>query len=534
MKVLVPVKRVVDYNVKVRVKSDGTGVELANIKMSMNPFDEIAVEEALRLKEAGKATEVVVVSIGPAQASETIRTGLAMGADRGILVKAEGNVEPLAVAKILKSIADEEKPGLIILGKQAIDDDSNQTGQMLAALLGWSQATFASKLEVDGSDFKVTREVDGGLQTLKLKGPAIVTTDLRLNEPRYASLPNIMKAKKKPIADKSASDYGVDLTAHLEILKTSEPPGRKGGVKVKDVTDKALTAATQLGGEVHVLVAGGGEGTRAAAEAAAKLAGVKKVLLAEGDAYAHDLAEPLAALIVALAPSYDAFVAPATSRFKNVMPRVAALLDVMQVSEIIKVISPDTFERPIYAGNAIQTVKSKDAKKVITVRTSTFAAAGDGGSAAVENAASAVDPGLSSFVGEEVAKSDRPELTSAKIIVSGGRAMQSRENFAKYIEPLADKLSAGVGASRAAVDAGYAPNDWQVGQTGKVVAPELYIAIGISGAIQHLAGMKDSKVIVAINKDEDAPIFQVADYGLVADLYTALPELAGELAKIGR
>jgi electron transfer flavoprotein alpha subunit len=301
---------------------------------------------------------------------------------------------------------------------------------------------------------------------------------------------------------------------------------------LKDSTNKALTAATQLGGEVHVLIAGGGEGTKAAAEAAAKLSGVKKVLLAEGTAYEHDLAEPLAALIVALAPGYDAFVAPATSRFKNVMPRVAALLDVMQVSEIIKVVSPDTFERPIYAGNAIQTVKSKDAKKVITVRTSTFQAAPAGDSAApIENAAAAADPGLSSFVGEEVAKSDRPELTSAKIIVSGGRAMQSRENFAKYIEPLADKLGAGVGASRAAVDAGYAPNDWQVGQTGKVVAPELYIAIGISGAIQHLAGMKDSKVIVAINKDEDAPIFQVADYGLVADLYQAVPELTEALGK---
>ena len=232
MKVLVPVKRVVDYNVKVRVKSDGTGVELANVKMSMNPFDEIAVEEALRLKEAGKATEVVVVSIGPAQASETIRTGLAMGADRGILVKAEGNVEPLAVAKILKAVAEAEKPGLIILGKQAIDDDSNQTGQMLAALLGWSQATFASKLEVDGADFKVTREVDGGLQTVKLKGPAIVTTDLRLNEPRYASLPNIMKAKKKPIEEKTPDAYGVDAKPRLELVKTAEPPGRKSGVKV--------------------------------------------------------------------------------------------------------------------------------------------------------------------------------------------------------------------------------------------------------------------------------------------------------------
>ncbi|KJC49791.1 electron transfer flavoprotein subunit beta [Bradyrhizobium sp. LTSP849] len=303
---------------------------------------------------------------------------------------------------------------------------------------------------------------------------------------------------------------------------------------LKDSTNKALTAASQLGGDVHVLVAGGGQGTKAAADAASKLAGVAKVLVAEGEAYAHDLAEPLAALIVSLAPSYDAIVAPATSRFKNVMPRVAALLDVMQVSEIIKVVAPDTYERPIYAGNAIQTVKSKDAKKVITVRTSTFAAAADGGSAPVESVAAAADPGLSSFVGEEVAKSDRPELTSAKIIVSGGRAMQSRENFAKYIEPLADKLGAGVGASRAAVDAGYAPNDWQVGQTGKVVAPELYVAIGISGAIQHLAGMKDSKVIVAINKDEDAPIFQVADYGLVADLYQAVPELTDALAKLGK
>lgn len=303
---------------------------------------------------------------------------------------------------------------------------------------------------------------------------------------------------------------------------------------LKDSTNKALTAASQLGGDVHVLVAGGGQGTKAATEAAAKLAGVAKVLVAEGESYAHDLAEPLAALIVSLAPSYDAIVAPATSRFKNVMPRVAALLDVMQVSEITKVIAPDTYERPIYAGNAIQTVKSKDAKKVITVRTSTFAAAAAGGSAPVESVAAAADPGLSSFLGEEVAKSDRPELTSAKIIVSGGRAMQSRENFAKYIEPLADKLGAGVGASRAAVDAGYAPNDWQVGQTGKVVAPELYVAVGISGAIQHLAGMKDSKVIVAINKDEDAPIFQVADYGLVADLYQAVPELTAELAKLGK
>jgi electron transfer flavoprotein alpha subunit len=302
---------------------------------------------------------------------------------------------------------------------------------------------------------------------------------------------------------------------------------------LKDATHKALTAAKALGGDVHVLVAG--KGSRPIAEAAGKLDGVAKVLLADGDGYEHMLAEPLAALLVALAPSYDAIVAPATTTGKNVMPRVAALLDVMQVSDIVKVIAPDTFERLIYAGNAVQTVRSKDKTKVITVRTSTFQATGEGGaSAPIEDAAAAADPAISSFVGEELSKSERPELTSARIIISGGRAMQSRENFTKYIEPVADKLGAAVGASRAAVDAGYAPNDWQVGQTGKVVAPELYIAVGISGAIQHLAGMKDSKVIVAINKDEDAPIFQVADFGLVADLYQALPELAVELGKLGR
>ena len=247
MKILVPVKRVVDYNVKIRVKPDGSGVDLANVKMSMNPFDEIAVEEALRQKEAGKATEIVVVSIGPAQAVETLRTGLAMGADRGIHVKVDGPVEPLAVAKILKGIAAAENPGLIILGKQAIDDDCNQTGQMLAALLGWGQGTFASKLVVNGETAEVTREVDGGSQTVELKIPAIVTTDLRLNEPRYASLPNIMKAKKKPIAEHAPADFGVDVTPRLTVLKTVEPAGRKGGIKVGSVAELIGKLKTEAG-----------------------------------------------------------------------------------------------------------------------------------------------------------------------------------------------------------------------------------------------------------------------------------------------
>ena len=292
---------------------------------------------------------------------------------------------------------------------------------------------------------------------------------------------------------------------------------------LSDQTNKALTAAAQMGGDVHVLVAG--KGCKAVADAAAKLSGVKKVLLADDATFEQRVAEPFAALIVSLSANYDAIVAAATTTGKNVMPRVAALLDVMQISEVIAVETADTFQRPIYAGNAIQTVQSSDKIKVVTVRTASFAAAGEGGSATVEAVKAAGDPGLSKYLSSAIAGSDRPELTSAKIIISGGRALGSNEKFMEVILPVADKLNAAVGASRAAVDAGYAPNDWQVGQTGKVVAPDLYIACGISGAIQHLAGMKDSKVIVAINKDEEAPIFQVADYGLVGDLFVILPEL---------
>ncbi|WP_341487751.1 electron transfer flavoprotein subunit alpha/FixB family protein [Pararhizobium sp. A13] len=297
---------------------------------------------------------------------------------------------------------------------------------------------------------------------------------------------------------------------------------------LSDQTAKALTAAAKIGGDVHVLVAG--SGAKAAAEQAAKLSGVSKVLLADDASLANNLAEPLAALIVSLAGSYDTIISAATSVGKNVLPRVAALLDIAQISEITEVVSADTYRRPIYAGNAIQTVQTSEAKKVITVRTASFASALEGEPAAtVINAAVAVGAQLSSFVSDALSSSDRPELTSAKIIISGGRALGSSEKFQQVILPVADKLGAAVGASRAAVDAGYAPNDWQVGQTGKVVAPQLYIAVGISGAIQHLAGMKDSKVIVAINKDEEAPIFQVADYGLVGDLFDILPELSRQV-----
>ncbi|MGJ3649473.1 electron transfer flavoprotein subunit alpha/FixB family protein [Sphingomonas sp. GlSt437] len=299
------------------------------------------------------------------------------------------------------------------------------------------------------------------------------------------------------------------------------------GSTVKDATLSAVTAASQLG-EVHLLVAGQGVG--AVGEQAAKIAGVAKVHVADDAAFGHALAENVAPLIAELMGHHDVFVAPATTNGKNIAPRVAALLDVMQISDILSVEGADTFTRPIYAGNAIATVQSKDAKKVITVRGTAFAkAAAEGGSAAIETVGSTGDKGVSSFVSAEIAKSERPELTSAKVIVSGGRALQNSENFHTIIEPLADKLGAAVGASRAAVDAGYVPNDYQVGQTGKIVAPEVYVAVGISGAIQHLAGMKDSKTIIAINKDEDAPIFQVADIGLVGDLFKVVPELTEKL-----
>jgi len=297
---------------------------------------------------------------------------------------------------------------------------------------------------------------------------------------------------------------------------------------IKTATLNTVTAALACGGDVHVLVAG--EGAAAAAQAAAQIAGVAKVILAEGPALKDGLAENLAAQVLAIAGNYSHILAPATASGKNVAPRLAAKLDVAQISDITKVVSADTFERPIYAGNAIATVQSVDATKVITVRGTGFdAAAATGGSATVENAAAVEGSGKSSFVGREVTKNDRPELTAAKIIVSGGRALGSAEKFSEVMTPLADKLGAAIGASRAAVDAGYAPNDLQVGQTGKIVAPQLYVAAGISGAIQHLAGMKDSKVIVAINKDEEAPIFSVADYGLVADLFDAVPEMASKL-----
>ena len=568
MKILVPIKRVVDFNVKVRVKPDGSGVDTANVKMSMNPFDEIAVEEAVRLKEKGIATEIVAVTCGTAASQETLRTGLALGADRAILVETDVELQPLAVAKLLAAIAAKEQPQLVILGKQAIDDDANQTGQMLAALLDWPQAAFASKLEIADGTATVKREVDGGLETIRgeIAGgrdcrPAPERTSLRDasqyhegeeeaagdHQPRGArrgrhTAPHDAEGGgatqaqgRRPGGRRAGTGHQVaqrsqshQLRTHMSVLVIAE----HDHASLKSATLHTITAALQLGGEmkteVHVLVAGHNAG--GAAQAAAGVEGVAKVLHADAPHLAMPTAENLAATALSLFPgAYTHVLAGATGFGKNLLPRVAAKLDVAQISEITTVVSPDTFVRPIYAGNAFATVQSKDPVKVITVRATAFeAAAASGGSGAVETIAVPADTGHALVTGQELTQSERPELTSARIVISGGRGLGSGENF-KMLEALADKLNAAIGASRAAVDAGYVPNDYQVGQTGKIVAPDLYIAIGISGAIQHLAGMKDSKVIVAINKDAEAPIFQIADYGLVGDLFVLVPEFTAAL-----
>ena len=574
MKVLVPVKRVVDYNVKIRVKAG----RLGRRARQRQDVDEPVRRDRRRggdPAEGGgqgdrdrRRLDRAAAGAGDASAPRSPWAPTAASWSRPT-----APVEPLAVAKILKGVVEAEKPGLVILGKQAIDDDCNQTGQMLAALLGWPQGTFASKVAIDGDERRRSRaRSTAACRRWSSKLPAIVTTDLRLNEPRYASLPNIMKAKKKPIDEKTPADYGVDVAPRLRCSRPSSRRGRKAGVKVEVGRRAGRQAQERSGGALTMADAAPRRArqrvaerrdrqgadraprrsaatctcwspartARPAADAAAKLDGVAKVLLADG--------ARLRARAGRAAGGADRLARRRLRRDrraghdhdgKNVMPRVAALLDVMQISDIIEVVGARHLR-------AADLCRQRHPDRAVDRRQEGDHGAHRRPSRRPARAARRRSrrsrpppiPGLSTFVGEELSKSDRPELTSAKIIISGGRAhADPRRTSAKYIEPVADKLGAAVGASRAAVDAGYAPNDWQVGQTGKVVAPELYIAVGISGAIQHLAGMKDSKVIVAINKDEEAPIFQVADYGLVGDLFQALPELAeraGEAAASDR
>jgi electron transfer flavoprotein alpha subunit len=506
MKILVAYKRVVDYNVRIQVKPDGSGVVTDGVKLSPNPFDEIALEEALRLRDKGIASEVVVATIAPADAQAHLRNGLAMGANRAIHVVTDQAIQPLTAARTLLKLIEKEQPDLVILGKQAIDDDANQTGQMLATLWGRPQATFASKLDADGKA-TVTREVDAGLETLEVDLPAVVTTDLRLNEPRFIKLPDIMKAKAKPLETLQLADLGVEAADTFKTTQYAAPSKRSKGVMVKDAaelvaalkqgaavmsrilviaehhdgklnaaTAKTVSAAAAISGaSIDVLVLAADPA--AVAAEAAKIAGVAKVLTVANAANAQAIAQVLAPQIAQLAKGYTHVFGPSTTFGKDLMPRVAALLGVNQVSDLMSVEGSHTFKRPIYAGNAIITVEAPaDQIVVATVRAASWPEAAQGGSAAVE--AASVDAALPThtrFVGLAAGASDRPDLQSAKRVVSGGRGVGSEENF-KVIFQLADKLGAAVGASRAAVDAGYVPSDLQVGQTGKIIAPELYVA----------------------------------------------------------
>ena len=487
MKILVPIKRVNDYNVKVRPNQSNTDVDLTNVKMAVNPFCEIALEEAIRIKEAGNAEEVVAVSVGSEKNQEQLRTALALGADRAILIKTEVEVQPLDVAKILVKIFEKENPKLVLMGKQGIDGDHNQTGQMLGAMLSIPQATFASKVEINADSVNVTREIDGGLETLSVELPAIVTTDLRLNEPRYASLPNIMKAKRKPIDEINLEELGLSIEQKVKTVKVESPSEREEGIKVDSVDallDKlrneakgnrmrtlvivehdnenissstlcAVSAAQKLGQDVDLLVA---SSANHIAEKAQQIMGISKVLNFVGDNFKNEIAEDLTACILAVSKDYNFFVASSSTTGKNLMPRISALLDVQQISEVIEIVSNNTFKKPIYAGACIATVESQQEKNIITVRTTAFEkAVPEGGSGQIENIdIPEVESRKSVFVGNELTVSDRPELTSADIVISGGRGMQDGNNFA-LLDSVANKLNAAVGASRAAVDSGFAP-----------------------------------------------------------------------------
>ena len=508
MKILVAVKRVVDAKIKVRPLPDHSGVDVKLAKMAMNPFDEIAIEKAVTLREAGVADEVVAVTVGPLKAVDTLRVAMAIGADRAVHVRTDESLEPLAVAKVLRAVVEREKPDLVLLGKQAIDDDANQTGQMLSALCDMPLATFANEIVLEGGRWVVTRETDGGTQTVSLATPAVVTADLRLAEPRYVTLPAMGKARKKPVEDIELAGLGID------------------NVTLKSATAQALTAALRMTDVVDVLVAG--SNGQSVAEQAAKLSGVRTVYYADHPQLAQESPEVLARLVLDEAEGYSHVLFVASAVGKSAMPRVAAKLDVSPVSDVLDVKGPKTFVRGIYAGSLLATVEVTDPVVVATIRTTAFEAAAQEGSAVVEEVIAPEGYDASRFVRFSEAKSDRPELVSARIVVGGGRGLLDEAGF-KTLEAFADSIGAAVGATRTAVDMGLCPNDWQVGQTGKMIAPELYIAVGISGAIQHTAGIKDAKTVVAINKDAEAPIFEVADYGLVADGVEALEALRARL-----
>lgn len=573
MKALVAVKRVPDGKLPLRLKADGAGIDMTGMPMRINPFDETALEAAVQLKEAGLIREIVAISIGPEACQETLRHALALGADRAIRIDSEHSLEPLAVAKLLQIMVEREYPDLVMLGKQSSDNDNAQTGPMLAARLGWPLGAFASTLAFDDKQIVVTREIEGGQETLALTLPAVITADLRLANPRYLKLPQLLQAKKRQIDTLAAATLNCNLECRLEPIKVSAPTPRKPATKVANVTDllaclhkegllhdivappknteetahdgravilaehdgiklhpaihRAVTAACRLAHDITLVIAG----NATIANAAARIAGVSRVLVADAPHFEHPRTEDLAPLLAHVARQLDAtaILAAATPFGKAILPHTAAILDRAMLSDVIEIIVPDIFVRPIHAGEALLTIRSSEPIKILSVRPTAFAPAAVQPAAPIETFTTSASAGQSDWRGTRYSDNLRPALTDARIVIAGGRGLGSVNQFRELIEPLADCLNAAIGATRAAVDAGFIGNDHQVGQTGAIIAPEFYFAIGLSGAAQHLAGMRDSRVIVAINTDPAAPICRQADYVLEDDLFKVIPELLEKL-----
>lgn len=570
MKALVAIKRVPDGNAPLRLLADGANVDLAGMPMRINPFDEAALEMAVQWKEAGTISEIVAVTIGDDASQDALRQALAFGADRAIRIASDHAPESLAVARLLHAITLRENPDLVLLGKQASDADNAQTAPMLAALLDWPQGVFASALAWENNLLQVTREIEGGQETLALTLPAVISADLRLANPRYLKLPQLLAAKKKPIETLPAAELCAELNPKLSLLGVAHPPARRPARKVVDVAEllaclqaegllgdapqiaetatglhvqgralvlaeasngklhpavrRTVSAARQLSDDITLLIAG----TPETALDAASIAGVTRVLRLELD---HPQAEDLAPLLAAIMRDrhITALLAAATPFAKAILPRAAALLDSPMLSDVLAIQSPAVFVRPIHAGELLATMHNPQPIKILTIRPAAFPVAGTQTTAPIESIAAPAAARRPDWLGATQPDLSRPALADARIVIAGGRGLGSAEQFHALLAPLADKLNAAIGATRAAVDAEFIGNDHQVGQTGTIVAPEFYFAIGLSGAAQHLAGMRDARVIVAINQDPAAPICKHADYVLEGDLAQAVPALLNAL-----
>ncbi len=576
MKALVAVKRVPDGNVPIRLNKDGSGVDMTGMPMCINPFDEVALEQAVRWKEAGLIREIIAVSIGSDRSQETLRHALALGADRAILVQDDTQPEPLAIAHLLKTLALREASDLVLLGRLSSDTGHGQVGPMLAGLLGWPQGTFVSSMALEQGQLVISREIEGGQEALALTLPAIITADLRLATPRYLKLPNVLKAKKKNIETLASTDLFPPIPHSVEIqhvsLPAARPPARRtnnaeelfgwlcaegllgGEIKIPPTPGnlatigralilaehdgsqlhpsirRTVTAARMLGIEVVLLIAG--SHLKPLATQAATIAGVTQVLVADSDHLFHQPAEDMAALLAQCAreQAVSALIAAATAFGKNILPRTAALLECAMCSDIVAISGANTLTGPIHAGEVLATWRNTADIQILTIQPSAFERAGEQTPASIR--AIAIRPNIShsQWLGITRPQSGQPSLTDARIVVSGGSGLQTAEQFHAVLVPLADQLWAAIGATLSAVNANFISNNHQIGQTGATVAPEFYFAIGLSGAIQHLAGMRDSRIIVAINKDPDAPICRHADFILEGNLFEKVPELVKLLA----